>query len=91
MAKAAVDKVAPYWQWQTLYYPPEKIYAPVPRNGAKPAQYSSVEWLPKMLIKVQDKEQFSLSDVRRLTRLGMGPCVPLHLGLAYMWIPTEAG
>ena len=78
MAKAAVDKVAPLLgNDKPCTTHQEKIYAPVPRNGAKPAQYlCQCEMVTKKMLDqaVQDKERFSLSDVRRLTRLGMGPC-----------------
>ncbi|MGI6227301.1 MAG: anaerobic glycerol-3-phosphate dehydrogenase subunit GlpA [Peptococcales bacterium] len=78
MAKACVDVVAPrLGNDKPCITHQEMIYAPVPRNNAQPAQYlCQCEMVTKRMLDqaVQDKERFSLSDVRRLTRLGMGPC-----------------
>ncbi|KJS19436.1 MAG: hypothetical protein VR72_18465 [Clostridiaceae bacterium BRH_c20a] len=78
MAKVAVDMVAGRLGIdKPCITHLEKIYAPVPRNGAKPGEYlCQCEMVTKKMLDqaVLEKEQFSLSDVRRLTRLGMGPC-----------------
>jgi len=78
MAKAAVDVVAQrLGNDKPCITHQEMIYAPVPRNGAKPAEYlCQCEMVTKKMLDqaVENKEHFSLSDVRRLTRLGMGPC-----------------
>jgi len=78
MAKVAVDKVAPFLgNDKPCITHKERIYAPVPKNTGKDAHYlCQCERVTKKMLDqaVQNKERFSLSDVRRLTRLGMGPC-----------------
>lgn len=78
MAKAAVDFVADKLGIdKPCITDREMIYAPVKKNGAKPSEYlCQCEMVTSKMLDqaVQGKERFSLSDVRRLTRLGMGPC-----------------
>lgn len=78
MAKAAVDLVAGYLgNDRPCITHQEMIYAPVPKSGAKASEYlCQCEMVTKEMLDqaVWGKERFSLSDVRRLTRLGMGPC-----------------
>ncbi|MFZ7104808.1 MAG: FAD-dependent oxidoreductase [Peptococcaceae bacterium] len=55
----------------------EMIFPPVNNHGAKPGGYlCQCEMVSKEMLEqaVAGKKDFSLSDVRRLTRLGMGPC-----------------
>jgi glycerol-3-phosphate dehydrogenase len=78
MAKAAVDFVAEKLGVdKPCITHQEMIYAPVPKNGAKPGEYlCQCEMVSRKMLdqSIEGKGHFSLSDVRRLTRLGMGPC-----------------
>lgn len=78
MAKSAVDFVAnKLGVDKPCITHQEQIFAPIIRqessheNRLCQCEMVTKEMLNKAVI---DKERFSLSDVRRLTRLGMGPC-----------------
>lgn len=78
MAKTAVDFVASKLGVdKECITHREMIYAPVGKNDGKAGEHlCQCEMVSKEILDkaVAGKEAFSLSDVRRLTRLGMGPC-----------------
>ena len=78
MAKAAVDHVAhKLGVDKPCITHREQIYAPIVRQeSSHENRLCQCEMVTKEMLDkaVEDKEKFTLSDVRRLTRLGMGPC-----------------
>ena len=78
MAKAAVDFVAVRLGVdKPCLTNRELLYAPLSRQEAgHENRICQCEMVTKKMLDeaVKDKDRFTLSDVRRLTRLGMGPC-----------------
>ncbi|MFZ5943991.1 MAG: FAD-dependent oxidoreductase [Bacillota bacterium] len=78
MAKAATDFVAEKLGVdKPCITHREMIYSPVSKGNGQQGEYlCQCEMVSKRMLDeaVHGKEHFSLSDVRRITRLGMGPC-----------------
>jgi glycerol-3-phosphate dehydrogenase len=78
MAKAAVDFVAKQLKVdKPCITHKEMIYAPIIKQESNhKSRLCQCEMVTKEMLDqaVKDKNKFTLGDVRRLTRLGMGPC-----------------